>query len=115
MNSKTAFGTEVSEGIIRKIVHEELTNITSKNASEFDSITQPKRNLKNQLKDAIHIELNKDNNTKSDYKHNLSVKFEHFYKFFISDTRINELFCVIDDKIYEPKGLTEQLKEKHRF
>ncbi|XP_071635088.1 uncharacterized protein [Temnothorax longispinosus] len=111
----------VSEDMIRNIFREELnklnldTNIPKNFAQEKEQTTQANNsNMADQIKEAIRIEVvNKNNSTKRDYKLGLQVKFEHFYEFFNSELRTNDLLYVIDEKIAPPKGTNDQIKEKH--
>ncbi|XP_039311731.1 uncharacterized protein LOC120359165 isoform X2 [Solenopsis invicta] len=72
--------------------------------------------LASQIKETIKIEfLSKDSGTKRDYKLGQRVKFEHFYEFFSSELRTNDLLYVIDKTIKPPQNLNEQQMEKQKF
>lgn len=87
-----------------------------------DSTNSPSRgnnsneNLANRIKETIKIELlSKDSGTKRDYKLSPKVKFEHFYEFFSSELRTNDLLHVIDATVKPPQNLNEQQREKQRY
>lgn len=78
--------------------------------------TNSNESLADKIKETIKIELlTKDSGTKRDYKLGPRIKFEHFYEFFSSELRTNDLLYVIDKSQKPPRNLNEQLKEKQAF
>lgn len=86
-------------------------NTTGARTASIDS-----HGFANQVTEAIKIQLiGKDSGTKHDYKLEPGVKYEHFYEFLASELRTIDLMYIIDKTVVPPKGLNDNLKEKHKF
>ncbi|XP_071646467.1 uncharacterized protein [Temnothorax longispinosus] len=122
--AKTEFGKllkakqveTTSEKAVKRIDQSKprITSIVNMPAEKEQTTQANNSNMADQIKEAIRIEVvNKNNSTKRDYKLGPQVKLEHFYEFFKSELRTNDLLYVIDEKIAPPKGTNDQIKEKH--
>ena len=74
------------------------------------------KSLATEIKDAIKFEIiNKDSGTKRDYKLTAQTKFEHFYDYFSSELRTNDLLYIIDSNTKPNREPDEATIEKHKF
>lgn len=67
------------------------------------------------MKEAIKIEFIGKESTKHDYKLEPRAKYEHFFEFLTSELRTKDLLYIIDKTVNAPEGISDILKEKHKF
>ena len=69
----------------------------------------------NEVRETLKLEIiNKGTRTQRHYKLSTDVKFEHFYDYFSSELRSNELLHVIDNMVIS-KEKNEQVLENHTY